>query len=212
MALSSSYSPPAASRLVGIGLVVLLHVAIVYALVTGLAQRAIEVIHAPIETRIIAETRPEPPPPPPPPLQLAPPPPAFVPPPEIHIEKPPPPPPKNTAITAVTPVMPVAPPPPPMPAAEPVRVMPRIDAGHSRQPEYPAASRRLGEQGSVVLQVLVDTDGRVIDAKLLQSSGYDRLDQAAIDGVKSDYRFLPGTLDGRPAQMWYTFRFNWKLR
>ncbi len=212
----SSYTSPAAPRLIGIGLVVLLHIVIVYALVTGLAHRAIEVIQAPIETRIIAAAKPEtPPPPPPPPLQLTPPPPAFVPPPEIRIAKPPPPPPRSTAITVVTPVKPVAPPPPapaPAPAAEPVRVMPRIDASRSQQPEYPPTSRRMGEQGSVVLQVLVDTDGRVIDTKLLQSSGYDRLDQAALDGVKSNYRFLPGTVDGKPQQMWYTFKFNWKLR
>jgi protein TonB len=210
----SSYTSPAAPRLIGIGLVILLHVVIVYALVTGLAQRAVDVIRTPIETRIIAESKPEtPPPPPPPPLQLTPPPPAFVPPPEIQIAKPPPPP-KSTAITVVTPVKPVAPPPAPAPApvAEPVRVQPHIDAGRSQQPEYPPTSRRMGEQGSVVLQVLVDTDGRVIDAKLLQSSGYDRLDQAALDGVKSDYRFVPGTVDGKPQQMWYTFKFNWKLR
>ena len=211
MAASSHQSP--GTRLIGIGFVVLLHVVVVYALVTGLAHRAVDIIRAPIETEIIAAQKPETPPPPPPPLQLAPPPPAFVPPPEIQIEKPPPPPPKSTAITAVTPVKPpVAPPPPAVPAAEPVRVMPRIDAGHSQEPEYPPTSRRLGEQGSVVLQVLVDVDGKVIDSKLLQSSGYDRLDQAALAGVKSNYRFLPGTLDGKPQQMWYTFKFTWKLR
>ncbi len=215
---SSSYSSPPASRLIGIGLVVLLHAAIIYALVTGLAHRAVEVIRAPIETRIIAAAKPEPPQPaPPPPLQLAPPPPVVVPPPEINIEKPPPPA-RSAAITPPPPVRPVAPPPvpapapAPVPAAAPARVMPRIDANHSRQPEYPAASRRLGEQGSVVLQVLVDTDGRVIDSKLLQSSGYDRLDQAALAGVRSDYRFVPGTVGGKPQQMWYTFKFTWKLR
>ncbi|MGO8919359.1 MAG: energy transducer TonB [Stellaceae bacterium] len=209
---ASSYQSPG-TRLIGIGLVVLLHIAVIYALVTGLAHRAVDVFRAPIETEIIAAQKPETPPPPPPPLQLAPPPPAFVPPPEIQIEKPPPPP-KSTAITAVTPVKPVAPPPPPAPApvAEPVRVMPTIDARHSQEPEYPPTSRRLGEQGSVILQVLIDVDGKVIDRKLLQSSGYDRLDQAALDGVKSNYRFLPGTVDGKPQQMWYTFKFNWKLR
>jgi periplasmic protein TonB len=208
---ASSYQPPG-TRLIGIGLVVLLHIAVIYALVTGLAYRAVDIIRAPVETEIIAPPKPEKPTePPPPPLQLAPPPPAFVPPPEIQIEKPPPPP-QSTAITAVTPVKPVAPPPPVAPAAEPVRVLPRIDARHSQEPEYPPTSRRLGEQGSVILQVLVDTDGKVIDSKLLQSSGYDRLDQAALDGVKSNYRFLPGTVDGKSQQMWYTFKFTWKLR
>jgi protein TonB len=199
------------ARLVGAGLVVLLHVAIIYALVTGLAHRVVDVVRAPIETKIIDEVREERPPPPPPPPEFTPPPPAFVPPPEIHIE-PPPPPPKSTAITVVTPEKPLAPPPPPVPVAEGVRITPKIDAKRSQEPEYPPTSRRLGEQGSLVLQVLVDTDGRVLDTKLVQSSGFGRLDQAALDGVKTDYRFLPGTLDGKPQQMWYTFKFTWKLR
>jgi protein TonB len=204
--------PQASSaRLVGAGLVVLLHVGIIYALVTGLAHRVVDVVHAPIETKIIDEVREERPPPPPPPPEFTPPPPAFVPPPEIHVE-PPPPPPKSTAITVVTPEKPLAPPPPPVPVAEGVRIMPKIDAKRSQEPEYPPTSRRLGEQGSLVLQVLVDTDGRVLDTKLVQSSGFGRLDQAALDGVKADYRFLPGTLDGKPQQMWYTFKFTWKLR
>jgi protein TonB len=198
------------ARLVGAGLVVLLHVGVIYALVTGLAHRVVDVVHAPIETKIIDEVREERPPPPPPPPEFTPPLPAFVPPPEIHVE--PPPPPKSTAITVVTPEKPLAPPPPPVPVAEAVRIMPKIDAKRSREPEYPATSRRLGEQGSLVLQVLVDTDGRVLDTKLVQGSGFERLDQAALDGVKTDYRFLPGTLDGKPQQMWYTFKFTWKLR
>jgi protein TonB len=202
------YAPPQASssRLIGIGLVVLLHVAIIYALVTGLAHRAIEVVHAPVETKIIDEVREQKPEPPPPPPQLAPPPPAFVPPPEIHIEAPPPP--QSTAITVVTPEKPAAPP----PIAAAPRVMPRLDASHSQEPEYPPTSRRLGEQGSLIMQVLIGVDGRVIDSKLVRSSGIERLDQAALDGVKGNYRFLPGTIDGKPAEMWYTFKFTWKLK
>lgn len=202
------YSPHQASstRLVGLAFVVLLHIAVIYALVTGLAHRTVDVVRAPIETKIIDEVKQEKPEPPPPPPPLAPPPPPFVPPPEIHIETPAPA--QSTAITAVTPVKPDAPP----PMAEPVRVLPKIDAKRSQEPEYPSASRRQGEQGSVVLQVLVDVDGRVLDAKLMQSSGFDRLDQAALDGVKASYRFVPGTVDGKPQQMWYTFKFTWKLR
>ena len=93
-----------------------------------------------------------------------------------------------------------------------MRVLPRIDAAHSQQPEYPPASRRAGEEGSLILQVLVDPSGRVIHSKLEQSSGVGRLDQAALQGVKSSYRFIPGTIDGKPQEMWYTFKFTWKLR
>jgi len=195
----------AAGRLVGLGLVVLLHVTLIYALVNALARRTIEVAPAPIETKIIEEVKQQPPePPPPPPPDFKPPPPAFVPPPEVHIETPAPPP-QSTAITAVTPVA-------PPPTAAPVRVMPRVDAAHSQQPDYPAASRRAGEEGSLILQVLVDPNGRAIDSKLEQSSGFERLDQAALEGVKTSYRFIPGTIAGKPQEMWYTFKFTWKLR
>jgi protein TonB len=199
------------ARLVGAGLVVLLHIGIIYALVTGLAHRVVDVVRAPIETKIIDEARPEKPPPPPPPPEFTPPPPAFVPPPEIHIETPPPPP-KSTAITVVTPEKPVAQPPAPVPVVEGVRVTPKYDAKHSQELEYPPTSRRLGEEGSVVVQVLVDVDGRVLESKLVQSSGFDRLDQAALNGVKTNYRFAAGTVDGKPQPMWYTIKYTWKLR
>ena len=70
-------------HLIGFGIVVALHVLLGWALVTGLAQRMIEVIKAPIETKIIEEVKPPEPPPPenlPPPPKFAPPPPSFVPP------------------------------------------------------------------------------------------------------------------------------------
>lgn len=199
---------PSPARIAGLGFVVLLHVALVYALVTGLARRAVELGPVPIETKIIEETQQQKTEPPPPPPTFQPPPPPFVPPPEINIEAPPAPA-QSTAITNVTPVRPPEPAPPPRAA---VNVLPRVDAAASREPEYPPVSRRLGEQGTVILEVLVDETGRATDAKLVQSSGFPRLDEAALAGVKSSYRFVPGTVDGKPQPMRYTFKFTWKLR
>jgi protein TonB len=195
------------SRLIGFGVVVLLHVALIYGLVVTLAHRAIDVVPVPIETKIIAAPRQQPVEPPPPPPSFVTPPQVFVPPPEVNIAKPPPPPPRSTAPAVVT----TAPPLTPAPTA-PVTVQPRIDLAQSSQPEYPPQSRRLGEQGSVVLQVMVDANGRVTDSKLVQSSGSPRLDQAALDGVKTSYRFFPGTVDGKKQPMWFTFKFTWKLQ
>jgi periplasmic protein TonB len=199
------YSPSqnSSGRLVGLGFVVALHIAAIYALVTALAHRAAPIAPVPIETKIIAAPPPKQVELPPPPPKLALPPPPFIPPPEIKIA-PPPPPPQSTAPTVITTVKP--------PAPVPVRVMPRLDAQRSTQPEYPPQARRLGEQGTVLMQVLVGVDGRVLEAKLLQSSGFPRLDQAALAGAKADYRFFPGTIDGKPQPMWYSFRFNWRLR
>jgi protein TonB len=210
----SSYQDPT-SRLIGFGLVLLLHVGIVYALVNGLARRAIEVVRAPIETKIIEEApreRIEQPPPPPPILSTPSLP--FVPPPEIHIERPVPV--QSTAPTVVTTIKPPSAPEPAAPVApvkpDSVQIMPRLDPAQSREPDYPPASRRLGEQGSLILEVLVDPNGRVTDARVVQTSGFERLDQAALDGIKTNYRFHPGTVDGEKQPMWYRFKFTWKLK
>jgi protein TonB len=109
-------------HLVGFTFVVLFHALIVYALVTGLAKKVVDVVRAPIETKVIEEIK-KPPPPPevvvPPPPKLEAPPPPFIPPPEVQIATPPPPAPTITAVTPIAPPAPVviAPAPPPPPAA-----------------------------------------------------------------------------------------------
>jgi protein TonB len=115
-------------HLVGIAFVILFHAFIVWALVSGLAKKVVDVVRAPIETKVIEEIKKPPPPPevvvPPPPKMEAPPPP-FIPPPEVQIATPPPPVPTITATsptpppqTVITPIAPpvTAPPAPPAPA------------------------------------------------------------------------------------------------
>ena len=51
-------------------------------------------------------------------------------------------------------------------------------------PSYPAISRRMGEEGKLVLRVELDENGRIDDAKVINSSGYERLDTAALTAVK----------------------------
>jgi len=210
------YPAPTASpaRIAGIGVVALIHIGLVYALLTGLAYRVVQVMPVAIQTRIIAPTPEQKIEPPPPTPTFQPPPPAFVPPPEVKIAKPPPPPPKSTAITNVTPVAPAEPAPVAAraPPHDPVSVQPHVDLAASRTPDYPPVSRRLGEQGTVVLEVLVDANGRAVEATVMQSSGFARLDEAAVEGVKRNYRFAPGTVDGKPQPMHYTFKFTWKLQ
>ena len=111
-------------HLVGFTVVVLFHGLLVYALLTGLAKKVIDVVRAPIETKVIEEIK-KPPPPPeivvPPPPRLEAPPPPFIPPPEVQIATPPPPQPTITAVTPTPPPAPVviAPAPPPVVAAAP---------------------------------------------------------------------------------------------
>ena len=210
-----SYAQPQnpSRQVVGVATVILLHVGIIYALVNGLGHQAIEVIRAPLETKIIEDVKPPPPdvPPPPPPVLKAPPPP-YIPPPEIRIQQPPPP----TAIAAVTSTKPTQPFAPPARAVveaphEVVRVPPVIDAAKGcHKPEYPAVSRRLQETGTVVLQFLIDVDGSVLESKVESSTGYDRLDEAA-RATLSQCKFKAGSVDGKPEQSWAKIRYTWKL-
>jgi protein TonB len=193
---------------IGFAVVILLHLGLGYAFMNGLGRSAIEVIKQPLETKLIEEVKPPDTPPPPPPPKVAPPPPPFIPVPDIQIRTAP-----ANAITAVTTVKPVeAPPPPPPPKAEPVRKSPVIDASRNcRLPEYPAVSRRMEEQGTVVLEMLIDTDGRVSDSKVAQSSGHPRLDEAAREAL-SLCKFVPGTIDGRPEKSWWPIKYTWRLQ
>lgn len=87
-------------------------------------------------------------------------------------------------------------------AADPVLVAASIDPRYRDrfQPAYPSAARRAGEAGSVVVSVLVGTDGRVADAEVMRSSGYERLDSAAVRQALSAWRFRPATRDGVAVQ------------
>jgi len=198
-------------QLVGFAGVILLHLGIVYGLVHGLGRQAIEIIRQPLETKIIEELKPPPPDAAPPPLKLAPPPPPYIPPPEINIAAPVA---SANAIVAITTTKPVEPPPVVRapPPADVVHLAPVIDAAKScRQPEYPPVSRRNEETGTVVLQFLVDIDGKALDSKVESSSGYARLDSAARDALQL-CQFKPGTADGKPERAWGRIRYTWRLQ
>lgn len=68
-------------------------------------------------------------------------------------------------------------------------------------PEYPLIARRRGFQGTVVLEVMVDRNGRVGDLKVLKSSGYKVLDRAASASVR-DWMFKPAIKGNEKIEMW----------
>lgn len=216
-----SYVEPrdSGSRITGMAVVVVFHIALGYALVHGLARKIVEVVKAPLETKIIEEVKAPPPDkPPPPPPKLAPPPPPYIPAPEIQIQSPVTAP-TITAVTQVKPPAPVpppakpAPPPPPPPAKprQPVRVGAIVDARACEKPAYPSASLRANETGVVLLSFLIDTDGKVLESKVERSSGYRRLDEAARNGL-SLCRFKPATIDGKPERTWSRIEYEWKIQ
>ena len=199
-------------HLVGIGLVVVLHVLIFWAINSGLARAFVKKIKGPVEAVLLEEQKPDipPPPPPPPPKNLPPPPPpAYVPPVDVPVSAPA----SANAIAAVsnTP-QPPAPPAPPVPVvkAEPVRTAAVVNSANCEKPEYPSASRRLEEEGTVFLRFLVGADGKVIQSEVEKSSGYKRLDEAARAGL-SRCQFKPATIDGKPEQGWASMKYTWRL-
>jgi protein TonB len=81
---------------------------------------------------------------------------------------------------------------------------------HSTQPVYPPASRRMNEEGVVALAVRVDERGRPIEVRVEQSSGFPRLDQAAVEGLRK-WRFQAAVRDGAATSAWTTVRVRFRL-
>lgn len=96
-----------------------------------------------------------------------------------------------------------APPPPPAPPAPVTVSQPRFDADYlsNPAPAYPAISRRLGEEGKVVLRVQVEPAGHPSQVELKSSSGSPRLDQAALDAVRR-WKFIPARRGDEAVAAW----------
>ncbi len=175
----------------GIIFVVLLHLGVIYFLSTALNINVVKMLD-PFDVDILSETSTDEPPPPPPP-SVEKPPPDYIPPPEISFapsES------SGSAITSVTNTQSVT------PQSDKRRPNPR--------PDYPEASIRLNEEGSVILALYVTPQGTVSDAKVEKSSGFPRLDEAA-QRASLRYRFVPGKQGGQPAAMWHRIKITFRL-
>ncbi len=205
-------------RNVMVAAIVALHGAAGWGLMQVPAVRQAVVEAAPMFVDIIAppappEPIPPPPPPPPPPA----PPPKKPPPPKRIIAAPPPPVPAPAPFVAPPPppvelppeppvvLAPPAPPAPPVPPAPPPppRIIPASAVQYLEPPQisYPRQSRRLGEEGQVMVRVYIDEGGLPRQVQVEQSSGHARLDEAAVTGVRKA-RFKPYTENGRPVAGW----------
>lgn len=81
---------------------------------------------------------------------------------------------------------------------------PRADAAflNNPPPQYPAMARRLHQQGRVVLDVYILADGSVGEVRVKQSSGFARLDEAALKAVRR-WRYVPARRGDTPISVWY---------
>jgi protein TonB len=94
---------------------------------------------------------------------------------------------------------------PAAPPAAPAKVeLPSSAASYLQNPlpVYPALSKRMGEQGKVLVRVLIGADGTPRQAELKRGSGFERLDRAALEYVMK-CRYIPGKVGGVPQAMWY---------
>jgi len=175
-------------RAVGIGFVVLLHIVAIWALLSGLAMKIVKAIE-PSDLTVVFHQKLEPP-------------------------KPVPQPPKPTlpvlTTTDVTPLKPPViiierdPPPikdsylPPQPPTQPgpPNITATGIASTHTIPEYPALARRLNEQGSVMLRLTISPEGAVLAANVLRSSGFDDLDQTAVNWVLAHWKYHPAIQNG----------------
>jgi periplasmic protein TonB len=153
-------------HLMGIGAVILLHIVIIYALLTGLARKVVEVVKAPLQVKVIEETRPPPPPdlPPPPPPKLA---------------APPPPVPVITAVTTVAPPEPTLPRDVPVPVPAPAPPAPTHAQIGVTCPNWGAIRSEIGYprqaqldniQGDVTIEFTVGPTGEIKDATIVKSA------------------------------------------
>lgn len=213
---------------VGLIVVVLLHVAVGYALVNGLARKIVEVVKAPIETKIIEEVKPPPPPPPenlPPPPKNLPPPPAFVPPPEVQVTPPPvqqptittttvAPPPAEVKISAAPPAV-AAPPAPPAPRAQPKPAIVNVQACAPTGEDYPPAAVRAEATGTTRIRFTIDASGALAKTEIARSAGSSRehklLDRKAAEKL-SECKFRPAIDEsGNPVGGSFEVDYVWKL-
>ena len=115
---------------------------------------------------------------------------------------------------------------PPAPQAEPLPPLtekpepvvdeiapPKFNADYldNPAPRYPPLSRRMGEQGRVLLRVHVSTGGTAMEVTLHKTSGSDRLDRAALETVKQ-WKFVPARQGDKPVSAWVIVPIQFNLK
>ena len=190
----------------GFALVVVIHVGIIWGFQNGLASFMVNLVNGPMEASLVEETKvdAEAPPPPPPKFQALPPP--VIIPVDISVEAPVQV--TDNTISANNTKRAEA----PKAVAKDIVIPPKSNPRRPvTQPEYPPTSKRLGEAGTVVMLLTVSAEGRVTEAKIDKSSGFERLDEAAMKEALSRWRLVPGTVNGAASAMQYKFAVTFKL-
>lgn len=99
---------------------------------------------------------------------------------------------------------------PSLAAADTGRVAAVADFSSCAKPEWPKEALRKEQSGKVTLSFLIGVDGGVNDARVVGSSGYPLLDEAARDGIRK-CKFKPATVNGVPQEGWQMMQYVWTL-
>lgn len=92
-------------------------------------------------------------------------------------------------------------------------IPPQVDQRHPlTQPDYPTSSRRAGEEGTVELAILVLASGRIGEVRVEHSSGFARLDAAAVKEALRAWRLLPQQVDGVAVTAWHKIAVTFRLQ
>lgn len=205
------------NRITALIVVAILHVVLVYALVTGLAYEGMKKLVQKVTTVDIKKEEPKKDEEPPPPKQQQAPPPIVAPPPKINVNISPPPittvftpPPAAPMVPILAPPAPVAPPPPRFTAKGAV---PRGAPGNwATTNDYPSRALREEREGTTGFRVSVNAEGRVSGCTITSSSGHPDLDEATCSNVTRRARFTPATDgEGKPTTGSYSSRVRWVI-
>jgi TonB family protein len=77
--------------------------------------------------------------------------------------------------------------------------------------DYPAESVQAHEVGAIRLHYMILENGTVGDIQILESSGFQRLDDASIAMVRNRWTFMPATRNGQPIRAWQRAKLVWQL-
>lgn len=232
-AIASSAAAPgrAARPLAGAAVAIMLHVVVIAALLQLDPVRSAITAAMPITVSLITppkpviepEVKPRPLPPKPKPRvqrpKALPKPPVIAVAPEAPAERITPPAPPREPLPPIEIPVPVAAAPAPAPVAAPPAppppplVPPSFNAAYLNNPApaYPSLSRRMGEEGRVVLRVHVNEQGAATQVQLRTSSKHPLLDEAALDAVRR-WRFVPARRGDQPVAAWVLVPISFSLR
>lgn len=189
-------------RSFGLIFVVVFHIILIYGLASGLASDVSNKVAEVLQTKVVEEEKLEEivePPPPPPDTKV--PPPDHVPLPTLDFM------PDAPAATAIKAVVREA----PKVESTAAVTRPKPAGKGLSQAEYPAASVRLGEEGVVGLSMNIAETGRVTEATITKSSGFERLDEAARKHAERAWKFIPCMQGDKPVACVHQMNVRMKI-